>query len=328
MLSSILSRLFYVAFILLLIAGSVGLAGQFFQKTFVIGSWHFGGGGIPLQASRLSHPEKEAPDTTIKLVMVQPDSSETESGQMSMGYSRHDVDGLVAKKMSEARRQGNWLRLDTEYYSIAQFSWESDIPDNGYNSESTELLPDGRVSFIQRHSNEKKAFKADTFKDTRSAKLFAVTKTKTNPYILSEQGTLSQSLSIHPSGTGQRVLFLLYDFIYLGAAALLMFFLSRLFRHFSRNDYFTLSNTLLIKNTGICLLVVQLLKLLFYYCFLAAIHPLKLFISGKGDVQRIAQYDIESGVDWTQIFLGLGLLVLSYIFLNGLQLREEQSLTV
>ena len=33
-------------------------------------------------------------------------------------------------------------------------------------------------------------------------------------------------------------------------------------------------------------------------------------------------------MDWTLIFLGAGLLVLGYIFNNGLKLKEEQALTI
>lgn len=92
--------------------------------------------------------------------------------------------------------------------------------------------------------------------------------------------------------------------------------------------FFTKANVILLKRTGLVLLIPSLVAALLYRIFLVHIHPVKLVLAGEANTRAIAHYEISAGMDWTLIFLGAGLLVLGYIFNNGLALKEEQALTI
>jgi hypothetical protein len=84
----------------------------------------------------------------------------------------------------------------------------------------------------------------------------------------------------------------------------------------------------LLKASGFYLLIPQVLLVILYWTFLFGIHPVKLFLSTSGEFETLAQYNITAGIDLATIFLGLALLVLSYIFRDGTELKEYDAVTI
>jgi len=112
--------------------------------------------------------------------------------------------------------------------------------------------------------------------------------------------------------------------------ALLFLSLSRLFKNFFNQSYFTSRNINLLKKLGWYILIPQFVTLIFYWLLLYHIHPAKVFVSYTAihNIKLLAQYDFKSGIEWQLVFIGLSIIVLSYIFKDGLKMKEENELTV
>jgi hypothetical protein len=138
---------------------------------------------------------------------------------------------------------------------------------------------------------------------------------------------LTESLRITPANNLQFAGFLLMDLLLFGSLAGLCLLLGRLFGHFSKQRYFTKENVGLLRNIGILLLIPQLSLALFYYLFLVNIHPVKWMIYHSLPSVS-ATYTMICGVEWVYVILGAGMIVLSYIFRQGLALQEDKNLTI
>jgi hypothetical protein len=337
MLSLILSRLFKFAFYLFLIHSAAKITSDLMRKTFTIPTGESGyitlaspGVIVPAYKSTRSDKEMRAPDTSVV-------SEIYSSSGIMIGNGKTNIreDNLLAdtsayvKKIKKEYGPGTRMTKDSQVTIIWHQTWDL-VKDRSYSSSGFESLPDGRVvvSKIITKTNGDVVQLADTLPDMPTAKIFQATNQRVNQYNIAEELGGIHNLRITPSNGWQLGWFVLYDLLRLGSFALLLLTISRLFQHFYNREYFTTVNVKLLKFSGFYLLLPQVLLVILYWAFLFGIHPVKLFLSTAGEFDTLAQYDISAGVDLATIFLGLGLLVLSYIFRDGTRLKKEQTLTV
>ena len=341
--SSALSRIFLWLFVLMLLPAAANIISQVLQKPLRVnigpGAYmSLGEPGIVVSAGKISSIDYPAPDTLVNLTIVHADLV-PRRGVPGAGGSFHlnaspgwDTKAMLDSSIARENSKGNIVQLDTSLVVIKHLTWNMDE----YESTSSfDSLPDGRVVYLNKgyDKNGKEILPRvrDTFANMREAQIYAITNTKKEPAIIREEPTATSTdqLRILPASTGQRLAFAVYQGLYSTGIAVLFFLVSRLFRNFSKEDYFSLANVKHLRNLGACLLAVQLVKTLFYYIVLVKIHPIKI-MAGAFDktASRLCQYQISSGVEPRDIFLGMGILVLSYIFLNGLKMKQEQALTI
>jgi len=300
MISSVLSRVFFWSFLIILIGGLAAMIGQAtnislpvkIANSFIL---NFSRPGILVLAKRTNPAEKEAPDTTIRY-SFQKDAAITATGAIPkpvyMNDEAFETSRQAFQKMMAAKlAAGEQLSLDTQSTVIRQEGYPAD----GNNS---------------------------------MAKTAALANSNAPSNMISQEGRLWEQLRVRPAGSLQSLAFALYNFLNMACYAFFFLVLSRLFRNFYNREYFTAANTLLLKRAGWLLMAPQLLALLVYYSFLDNIHPVKLLAGAAGQVSIVAAYDIIAGIDCTMIILALALLVLSYIFSNGLKLKQENALII
>jgi hypothetical protein len=231
------------------------------------------------------------------------------------------------------KKRGDSIKLDTQINIILNRKFDlASLPDGAVSVTGYETLPDGRIvsEIIIRDEKDKQRGKVrrDTFADMRSVRLSEITGNAANNYRLVQKGDAKEMLRLDPSTTGQHLLFVLYKLVIFFFGAWLLLTLSSLFKKFYYREYFTLHNVKRLRNAGWCLLIPQLTEAGFYWGLLANIHPVKIMIKGTEEVKEVAGYEFIPGIDWTYVFLGLGALILSYVFKNGLSLKEEQALFI
>lgn len=337
MLSSILSRIFLWLFVLSLIISMTSVFIQISQRPFTFktgtnSNFSLGEPGIQAEALRMINQEKMAPDTIVNYSVTKPDSTPGSKGEITLNdLPFNNSKSTLNKIITTEKKLGNTIKLDTQYYLIAHQVWPSIISNGSVSYGEKEDLADGRIVFTKTQQDKNgrtlPPILHDTFANSREANIFSITNTKGQNYIIEQNGNFKETLRLRPANIGQHILFVCYDIAYFGFILLLFYMMYRLFKNFAADDFFSFTNVKLLRNTGICLLAIQLVKFLFYFFYLSNIHPVKIIITGS-EATRGAQYDLFSGVEYLKIFLGLGILILSYIFLNGLRLKEEQSLTV
>lgn len=337
MLSLVLSWLFRLAFLLMLLFGIVELFVQVRQQPIVFNrsensySWLGGEPGISFRVHRSVTSERSAPDTMIEYqVRSAPEYQITSSGQLSS--SRHFYNSSIARLDSLKRfwkSRGDSFSLDTQVNIIRAMDFSGSEEKGSLSSSSFERLADGKIvcERILYNDSGKPVGKLqrDTFPDMGAAKVFQVTEKKSDSYRYIEEGSAEEKIRVQPTSRTQHFLFVLYQALHLFFACWLLFMLSRLFRRFYAHEYFTMQNVKLVRNIGLCLLVPQLLQTAFYWSFLAKINLVKILLKGAEEVKTTASYQFLSGTDWTYVYLGLGLLTLSYIFKNGVLLKQENA---
>ena len=332
MLSLILSRLFRFAFFITVLIGIINIIVQVRQSPIYYdksknGYSSIGEPGIAVNACVSSTGnERNAPDTTITYKLGG-SSGQVTSNSRDRNWGKEIMDKLIADRKGTR----DTLILDTQINIIRQQEWEN----IGYytGSNSFDELADGRVVLTKELMNEKgKLIQKpihDTFQDALSAKIFVWTNTKEPGFEISEGAFRMITLRVKPKNMWQCIIFVLYDVIKISSIALLLLMLSRLFLNFYKRDYFTTGNIKILKNIGWLLLVPELLQTLLYWGLLFKIHPAKIFTSSLSkEVKMTYQFQINADIEFKLVFLGLGIIVLSYIFKNGLKLKEEQILTI
>jgi Protein of unknown function (DUF2975). len=328
MLSSILSRIFGAAFILIILSGLGNIISQITLKPLEykpskFSRWTFGTPGLVFQASLSNLNEKSAPDTTIRY-SFRNKSGQTGNGEYSLrGNDFYDFRKDINKLFKE--KKDDELKLDSQITFIGELKWGS------YNTSVSTIDSVNETTFVYKtsYSNEKhKKIKEvrDTFTNVHEAIFWGPYKTKNK---ISQVGFVQENLKILPVNLFQHLFFAIYEIIVIACFALFFLNLSWLFKNYNNQEYFTYENVKLLKRCGWLLLIPQISSVLFYWIFLFRIHPVKISYSySDRKVTWLGQYDLQSEINWTLLFLGLGLLVVAYIFKNGLKLKEEQALTI
>ena len=145
---------------------------------------------------------------------------------------------------------------------------------------------------------------------------------------LVKENEVIEKLRIIPLSTLQKFGFAFYDLLRFGCLTLWFWGMARLFRNFSYRNYFTTNNIILLKQTGWLLLFPEILNVTVFTVFFANIHPVERLNEQGSTIKPFAFYNLYADIHWIIIFLALGLLILSYIFKDGLKLKEEQQLTI
>lgn len=337
MLSSFLSRIFWVAFIIIGLRGIGDIISQVTQKPLIIKSsknswWTLGKPGL-IFSTRITNRqnEKNAPDTSI-IYSYFSKSGENIGGEGTINNSQFNaykkyLDSII----NDSKINGGELKIDTQVTLIGETQW------NQFNySQATggiDSVNPNKFIFRKTYQDEKGKItkeEKDSFTTQADAKKFMYLNNYKTSFEIVEEINAEQSLRVLPQNKWQQLWFLLFKLIQIISFALLFLSLSNLFRNFSKHYLFTFKNIRLLKKIGWYILIPQIVIIIFYWTILFRIHPAKIFFSIKNieETKLLIQYEFESGINWQLIFIGLSILVLSYIFKDGLKLKEEQALTV
>ena len=336
MLSLILSRLFRLGFFIVVLFGALGVLLMVIQKPIKLYenssvSYFLGNPNLHFKGSRFIATDKPAPDTMVRYTIKEKNRDfQSETGELHPGAPGYEpVKKRFDSMYISRQKNGDSILLDTQLTLIRNMHINRSSTTNVFSTvTSSQALPDGRVvnTTISTGAYGKPvgAMQKDTFANKLEANIFFYTGNKRDDYLLTSDGLLEETIGIRPVGAFGQFVFILYALLEYLFIALLMLLLSRLFYNFYKGGYFTPGNVRIIRNTGWCLLIPQFLCLAFYRGFLYYIHPVKLSVTG-GQAFTTSSYILYSGMDWTLVFLGLGLLVLSFIFKNGLELKQDQA---
>ncbi|MES2773908.1 MAG: DUF2975 domain-containing protein [Bacteroidota bacterium] len=337
MISSILSRLFLWGFILCTLGGIGHIVSQVIQRPIRIaigssGSWTFGEPGILVDAFATGR-DRAAPDTTVKFSITDSLGGLIQSGSYSKPGTAKKFETELDESISKAKKENGRYQLDTQITIIGdQFYGGFDTSRNGAHSFTK--LEDGRVICKQltQSGGHAKVQREDTFHNMAAAERSIILGDKNAlKYNISEvSSTSTQTLRILPTTGLQKWLFALYQLINFSSLSLMLFLLYKLFRRFSKDDFFDIKNVQALKFIGCCLLVPVITHITIYFTFLNQIHPQKLIVSfsEKDPATHSTSYNFSSTIDLTALFIAGILIVLSYIFNEAVQLKEDQDLTV
>jgi hypothetical protein len=337
MLSLILSRLFKLAFLLFLVHAAGKITSDLMRKPFTIPTGEnsfltLGSPGIVVPAYKAVQSDKErrAPDTSVVYEIYSSTGIKVGGGRTSIN-TRNYLDDTSSYMKGITKEYGPGIRMtkDSQVTIIWHQAWDL-VKDQSFSSYGFDSLNDGRVavSATTEKNNGELIRSADTLPNMPTAKIFQATNQRVNKYNISEEFGGMDNLRVTPTSGWQLVWFVLYDLLRLASFALLLLTISRLFQNFYHREYFTRANVKLLKASGFYLLIPQVLLVILYWAFLFGIHPVKLFLSTAGEFDTLAQYDISAGFDFPMVFLGLALLVLSYIFRDGTELKEYNAVTI
>ncbi len=340
MLSSILSRIFGAAFILIVL-GSIGnLIAQITLHETGKGSWiSFGKPGIVVKAERTIERERNAPDSTINYQIIKKNGG-AESGGVTLTKSNIFFDGKKQLRdlIEDAQTKGEKITLDTEINLIGTFHgshW-----DNSSNIQSIDSSSDGKFILHQyelnnsyESDNKRRQIYNET-RDTFITRLEAERHRSINAYtsenIIIEENNTEETLRVLPANKLQHFLFIIFQAINIFSFAMIFLMLSNLFNNFFKRHYFIYENIIFLRRTGWYLLMPQITATILYFCLLFHLYPVKLLFSypKSNDASIVAHYNFKLDVDWLLLFIGLSIIVLSYIFKDGLKMKEENELTV
>jgi len=322
MLSSILSRIFRLGFILVVIVGLAAIVGQALQKTIRIpigkGTITFSKPGLRVDASRNNSFERLAPDTTIRYSFTDSNDRPTHSGVISLRgdddlHNREKLLQLIAERKASNER----LEIDTTITFMGQAHYDEKM-----NADATRRHPVKVDTVFVASLNDESAMNINA----------ALQKGLIEEYWpsnrISQESNPSQELNIMPSGGWQHFGFVVYDLIRYFGLAVLFLGLARLFRNFSQRFFFTRSNVILLKNIGWALLIPCVAAGLLYWLFLVDIHPVLLEFGNQFKQRAFINFDINPGINWTLLILGASLLVLAHIFNNALTIKEENAFII
>lgn len=337
MLSSALSRIFLLAFILTII-GSIGniipqITGKPIKFTSKNSSTTFGEPGLVFNTHISNRQnEKYAPDTSVDYSYTTKKGQKVNNRIPLNENDFHNYKEELSKLVAERKINGEEIKLDTQITFIGEIKWGDNV-ESGVITSGVDSISENVFVYNKSYRNEKnKKIKeeSDTFSTRLDAERLLFIGEYNTPYKISEEIFGEQQLRILPATKWQQFFFIILKLIGIISAALIFFSLSRLFKNFFNQIYFTSKNVLLLKKLGWYILVPQITLVIFYWTFLSHIHPVKIFYSSSAmdKVKLLTQYDFKSGIDWLLIFIALGIIILSHIFKDGLKMKQEQELTV
>jgi hypothetical protein len=314
MLSSILSKLFKLCFVLGLLFGGCQLISQLTQKPLQISTGKnryiiLGEPGLSVKAHRNNSAEQWAPDTTVKYAFRDSNNHPVAGTIKISGIPLSDEKRKLGQLIADRRSKNLPIMLDTSIAIIGQ-----QHPDK--------LLPDNTVSFTgTSDSAADLAAINKLYRDRLLSQYDPVNK-------ISQEYVVKENLRIMPAGTVQHIAFVLYKLFTTGCLVLLCLCLAALFGNFKRKIYFTPGNVLLLKRAGWLVLLPSLAALVLYWTILYRIRPVKIMLGADTTPNPTVTYTIIPDADYTLLLLGAGLLVLGYIFNNAFTIKEDNDLIV
>ena len=306
MLSSILSRIFLCAFLLCIVGFVFKTGSQIINKPITIpigrGWLTLGEPGITIDATQEDNDQTLAPEMKINYWYTNADSAK-KAGNYVLGNS----------KMSNA----SIAAVHGEVNSELQIARQKNLP-NHADTQIAVIVGDDL-----RSNDSAKNLSTLTVADLENV---------THPvnHISQTAGSIKTTLRIIPVNTAEKLLFIFYSIVSgLGITAL-FWMLFCLFRNFKNELFFTRQNTDILRFSGFAILAPQIAAIFLNLFYLAKMHPVKMILqSGKTHATDFKNfYDLNIPLNYQSMALALGMIVLSYIFKQGLSLKTEQDLTV
>ena len=336
MLSYILSRIFGVVALIICISGAINLVVQINNSPIKFttknkGQWSFGSPGIFVKAIRTNVNEPHSFDTVINYSLISKNGSKA-NGMLVLNRPTNFGDDVNLKNVIKTKLITDSFKIDTQYNYISLIKEKSE---NYFEKKrdakvNKNYLPKGAIAYFD--DNSKSNFDSmyilnDYVYPNKKTALFSLMdEGYSRELTILQDNAIIETLRIKASSTRQLLLIILIVSIQIICYALLFFNLRNLFKNFSKGDYFVLSNIKFLKKIGILFLIPQAISLLIWWLYFKNLKLCKLELGDE--LKTLAYYNIQSDLDWTLIFLGLALLVLSYIFKEGLLLKEEQVYTI
>ena len=326
MLSLILARIFSICFILAILAGTIAVGTQLNKRQSAIrlsNGWQIGflQPGLEVNAKAGNSRELTA-DTLIKYVCRDSNNNITASGMHEasgpMGlYGQKRMDEVMESK----KASGDQCRLDT-FYTVMGQRIPGDISGPEYQVDETPgakhgFLPDSGI--ISRNPL--------VFADASSANRYFRLRSLNYSNKITENTLSTKTIRIQPANQMQQMGFAFHDLVKFGCISLLFLFLSRLFSNFSKQHFFTSANVRLLRNTGWLMLATPLVTVLLYFSFLQHMQPVKMSMDQNAEISSMISYTLTPDINWMLIIPGMSLLVLAFIFHDGLEMKEEEELT-
>jgi hypothetical protein len=277
--------------------------------------------GLEVQATGFNQRALPA-DTTIKIVYRDSNNNVTGSGLHGLNVEGDPGFKNRTNGISELRNAaGHQGRADTFYTVRGQFKLADEAGPEYQIAETpgvnTSFLPDSGI--ISRNPL--------VFADTSSAKRYFVLHTLSHENKISRGMQSTEMLRIQPANQWQRMGFAFHELVKYGCLSLLFLFGARLFRNFSKRDFFTAGNIRLLRNTGWLMLATQLVAVLLYFLFLQHIHPVEMIMDQNAEISSMISYSLAPGINWMTIIAGVSLLVLAVVFRDAVALQEDTILT-
>ena len=322
MLSLILSGIFRVGFVLAILGGTIAVVNQLTNRRLAIpfneGSQISFGQGLEVNATGYNQKALSA-DTVIKFVCRDSNNNIIGSGEEPLhAQTGSTFTKRISQILGSRKASGDRCRIDTFYTVMGQA-----IPGEQSSPEYQ----------IDETAGAKRAFQPDSgiisrhplvFADASSAKRYFLLRSFSYSNKISEDAYLTKTLKIRPSNKWQQVSFAVHELVKFASISFLFLFLSRLFRNFSKQRFFTPGNIRLLRNTGFLMLVPPFATVLLYFFVLRHLTPVKYEMDQNAEVSSLIRYNVTPDVNWILITIAVSLLVLPYIFRDGHELKEAK----
>jgi hypothetical protein len=318
MLSLILSRIFSICFIIALLCGAIAVGTQLTDGRpgiHLSNGWKIGflQKGLEVEA-RGSNQRALPADTVLKFEYRDSNNNIIGGGMRAVGSPL---------SLRELQRAGAIrVKMDTFYRVMGQ-GITGDINGTEYSVDETArantgFLPDSGI--ISRNPL--------VFADAPSANRYFLLRNYSFRNKISGTTVSTQTLRIQPADQWQRMCFAFHELVKFASISLLFLFLSRLFSNFNKHHFFTPVNIRLLRNTGWLMLVPTVVSALLYFLVLRHITPVEFVMDQNAGISSMINYNLLPGLNWLLITVGMGLLVLAYIFHDGLELKKDTQLII
>jgi hypothetical protein len=320
MLSLILSRIFSICFGLAILTGIIAVGIQFTESRSGISlgnGWQIGFVRPGLEVKATGFNQRALPaDTSIKIVYRDSNNNITGSGMLGLPERRGEA--FINRMIESKKASGDQARIDTFYTVMGQMKPGDDSGPEYQVAEtpgaSTSFLPDSGI--ISRSPL--------VFADAASAKRYFLLHTVSRENRINGNTQSTETLRIQPANQRERMGFALHELVKYGCISLLFLFLARLFRNFSKKEFFTPPNIRLLRKIGGLMLAISLVSLLLYFLFLQHMQPVKFVMDQNAEISSMMSYNLSPDINWMMITSGISLLVLARIFKDGLEMKEKE----
>lgn len=309
MINSLLSRMFLWFSAIALLLGAFQVIIQVRNQPFKVNlnksaTVSLGKPGLEVKANRhQSGIEPMTPDTSINYNLT-----------FENGSSRSGI--VIKGAFSDVNTSRH---MESEFHKVLDTARKLSIP----------VRVDSTISFIGLQPAFKGKFQVEKIPDD-SAGMISYKKEKAlayaNPNSIISENECSETLRILPANSLQKFLFILYEMICYGCAAIMLFLLSRLFRNFFNRNYFTTKNIRYLRAAGYLLIIPQLVNALLYWGWLYKLNAVKLSLVVP--VKMYCSYEFISDFNFTVFLAGVTMIVLGYVFKDGLELKESNDLMI
>ena len=309
MISSLLSRMFLWFSAIALLVGTFRVIIQVRNKPLHAhlsksATVSLGNPGLEVKANRhQSEQEPITPGTTIHYELASGNGFR-KSGDFKKGlFTEPGTSRMLETEYRKTLDTGRMLNIPVKVDSVVSFIGIQPA----FNGKFiVERIPDDSLGMIAYKQEKARAY--------------------ANPNIIVSENECSETLRILPANGFQQFMIILYELVCYGCAAVLLYLLSRLFRNFFNRDYFSQQNIRYLRASGYLLIIPQLANALIYWIWLFKLNAVKLSLLVP--VKLHCSYEFLSDFNFTIFLAGLSMLVLGYVFKDGLELKESDAMMI